>query len=65
MKFDYQQFEEHLEVLLAQDVISGWQGLGPGHYRIMGELDVWPKNKKYHMITDGSRGDYKTIRQFV
>lgn len=65
MKFNYQQFEEHLEVLLAQDVLVGWQAFGPGHYRLNGELDVWPRNNKFHFITDDRRGQYQTLRDLV
>jgi hypothetical protein len=61
MKYNYRQFEEELEVLLAQDVLLGWQGFGVGHYRINGELDIWPKNHNYHFIFDGNRGRYKEL----
>ena len=65
MKFDYAQFEERLEVLLAQDTISGWEGFGPGHYRINGELDIWPRRQKYFYQPTGEHGGYTDLLAFL
>jgi hypothetical protein len=65
MKFDYEQFEEELEVLLAQDTISGWEGFGPGHYRINGILDVWPRHKRYYRIYGGAHGQYRDLAELI
>ena len=65
MKFDYAQFEEELEVLLAQDMISGVEAFGPGHYRLNGELDVWPRRKKYFYHPTGEHGEYRDLWGFV
>src|SRR3954466_2989434 len=61
MNFDHQQLEEHLEVMLVQDVLLGWQVFGPGHYRLNGQLDVWPFNRKYHNVMDGERGEDRNL----
>jgi hypothetical protein len=64
MKFNYQQFEAELETYLAQDLISGWQAFGIGHYRINGELDIWPKNRKFGWYLEGYYGEYRSLRRF-
>ena len=61
MKFNYPQFEEELEILLAQDIISGWQAFGPGHYRINDEIDVWPRRKKYMVVNTWECKTYKDL----
>jgi len=55
-KFDYTQFEEELESLLGIGIIEEWRAFGPGHYRVNGELDVWPRHKKY-MVVDSWKSD--------
>lgn len=65
MKINYQEFEEQLEVLLAEDKIEGWQGFGVGHYRINGYLDVWPRRKKYFSLEDGNHGTYQDLERFL
>lgn len=61
MKYDYLKFEEQLEVLLAQDVIYGWQAFGPGHYRINDFLDIWPRRKNYLNHQTGKHGQYSNL----
>lgn len=65
MKFDYRQFEESLEVLVAQDVIDGWEGFGPGHYRINGVLDIWPRRSKYFYHPTAEHGEYEELVAFI
>jgi hypothetical protein len=65
MKYDYQRFEESLEILLARDVIQEWRGLGPGHYRINGELDVWPKNGNYHNLMTDEHGRFSRLEELL
>lgn len=63
--YDYQRFEESLEVLLAQDLIESWEGFGPGHYRINGVLDVWLRRKKYFYHPTAEHGEYEELAAFV
>lgn len=65
MKFDYVKFEDHLEVLLGLDIIQEWRGLGPGHYRINGELDVWPKNGNYHNLLTNEHGKFTNLEKLL
>lgn len=44
--FPYDQFEDYLEVLLAQNKIDNWEILTAGCYLINGEIEVYPKNNK-------------------
>ena len=62
--YDYQAFEEQLEILLATDAIQGWEGFGPGHYRINGELDIWPRRRKYFYHPTAEHGQYKNLVEF-
>lgn len=64
-KYDYAQFEEELEVLLAQDVITGWEVFGAGHYRINGVLDIWPRRRKYFYHPTAEHGQYEDLVDFV
>jgi len=57
-KYNYAQFEEELDVLLGQDLIIEWRALGPGHYRINGETDIWPRNKKYGLLKADEHGNW-------
>jgi hypothetical protein len=63
--FNYAKFEEELEILLAQDVIAGWEGFGPGHYRINGELDIWPRRKKCFYLPTKEMAEYTSLREFL
>lgn len=56
--FNYEPFEDLLEVLIARDIISGWKMLGSGHYRISGKLDIWPRNKKFGYNSKGRMGSF-------
>lgn len=56
--FNYESFHDYLEVLIARDVISDWVLLGPGHYRISGKLDVWPRNRKFGYNSQGKMGNF-------
>lgn len=62
--YDYQTFEEQLEVLLARDAIRGWEGFGPGHYRINGVFDIWPRRKKYFYHSTAEHGQYEDLEDF-
>lgn len=57
-KYNYSAFEDQLEVLIARDVINDWRVLGPGHYRISGKLDVWPRNQKFGYNSQGRMGTF-------
>lgn len=63
--YDYQAFEEQLEIILARDAIRGWEGFGPGHYRINGELDIWPRRRKYMYLETGEHGQYQDLTNFL
>lgn len=68
--FNYEPFEEYLEILLARDIINGWNKLAPGHYRISEKLDVWPRNQKfgYRKSSHGEFtkfGSYKDLEKLI
>lgn len=65
MKSIYTQFEDELEGLLGIGAIEEWQAFGPGHYRINGELDVWPKNRRYYTKDLGKSRQYRDIEQLL
>lgn len=52
-------------MFLAQGVIAEWDAFGPGHYRINGELDVWPRRRKYLFHPTKENGTYRDSRDFV
>lgn len=61
MKFDYQKFEEELDILLAENMIESWVELTAGQYRINNFFDIYPKNRKYFNSITKRRDEYVSL----
>ncbi len=65
MKFDYQKFEEQLEVLLAQNRIDGWRVLTAGQYRLNEYLDIFPKSHAWFNAETKQRGKFHNLEKLI
>lgn len=65
MKFNYEQLEEELQELLAQDIITSFYELTKGQYRINDELDIFPKSQRYFYVSTKERGSYGNLEDFL
>lgn len=49
------------EEIMGYDIIS----LTPYQFRVNNELDIYPTNKKYHILSSGKRGVYDDLEDFL
>ena len=65
-KFNYEPFEEELEVLLARDIITDWRFQTAGQYSVNDKsLYLYPKSKKCFNPTTEEWAEYKDLESFL